>query len=145
MLLGIIIYYRLTKYSHPLNALHSTYPTHRPSTKYRHGVKQKNFEVLCVSQFTLYGTLSKKNQPDYKLAMKAVPAEALYCQFLSMLRQNYEDDKIFDGEFGAMMDVELINDGPVTLVIDSAPKGLEVVNDVCDDAGTRSAVVSGTE
>lgn len=88
----------------------------------RHGVKQKNFEVLCVSQFTLYGTLSKKNQPDYKLAMKAIPAEALYVQFLQMLRESYEDDKVFDGKFGAMMDVELINDGPVTLVIDSEPK-----------------------
>ena len=90
---------------------------------WRHGVKQKNFDVLCVSQFTLYGKLSKKNQPDYKLAMKSVPAEALYCQFLEMLRENYQDDKIFDGKFGAMMDVELINDGPVTLVVESDPLG----------------------
>lgn len=91
--------------------------------QWRHGVKQKNYEVLCVSQFTLYGTLSKKNQPDYKLAMKAVPAQELYQKFLSLLKENYQEDKIFDGQFGAMMDVELVNDGPVTLVIDSEPLG----------------------
>jgi len=89
----------------------------------RHGVKQRNLEVLCVSQFTLYGTLSKKNQPDYKLSMKAIPAQALYIQFLTMLKESYQEDKIFDGKFGAMMDVELINDGPVTIVIDSEPLG----------------------
>ncbi len=91
--------------------------------QWRHGVKQKNYEVLCVSQFTLYGKLSKKNQPDYKVAMKSVPAENLYSKFLSILRENYEDTKIFDGKFGAMMDVELINDGPVTLIIESEPLG----------------------
>uniref|UniRef100_A0A7S3V548 D-aminoacyl-tRNA deacylase n=1 Tax=Chaetoceros debilis TaxID=122233 RepID=A0A7S3V548_9STRA len=94
--------------------------------QWRHGVKQRNLEVLCVSQFTLYGTLSKKNQPDYKLAMKSVPAQALYDKFLALLKENYEDDKIFDGKFGAMMDVELINDGPVTLVIESEPKGSSI-------------------
>jgi D-tyrosyl-tRNA(Tyr) deacylase len=91
--------------------------------QWRHGVKQRNLEVLCVSQFTLYGKLSKKNQPDYKLAMKSVPARALYNQFLNMLKESYEEDKIFDGKFGEMMDVELVNDGPVTIVIDSEPLG----------------------
>ncbi len=91
--------------------------------QWRHGVKQKSFEVLCVSQFTLYGTLSKKNQPDYKLSMKAISARELYHKFLEMLKESYEEDKIFDGAFGEMMDVELINDGPVTLVIDSEPLG----------------------
>jgi len=98
---------------------------------HRYGVKQNKNEVLCVNEFTLYGTLSKKNQPNYKLAMKAIPAEALYCSFLAMLRDNYETNKILDGQFGAMMDVELVNDGPVTLVIDSAPKGLM---DGCDNS-----------
>ena len=45
---------------------------------WRHSVKQKSFSCLCVSQFTLYGTLSKKNQPDCKRSMKAAPAEKLY-------------------------------------------------------------------
>mmetsp|Transcript_11255 Transcript_11255/g.17407 ORF Transcript_11255/g.17407 Transcript_11255/m.17407 type:complete len:169 (+) Transcript_11255:341-847(+) len=92
------------------------------SGPWRHGVKQKQLELLCVSQFTLYGKLSKKNQPDYKHSMKAIPAQELYNQFLDMLRESYEKDKIYDGVFGAMMDVELINDGPVTLVIESEPQ-----------------------
>lgn len=88
---------------------------------WRHGVKQRDLEVLCVSQFTLYGTLSKKNQPDYKLAMKSEPAREMYSQFLEMLKKNYQEDKIKDGVFGAMMDVALVNDGPVTIVIESNP------------------------
>ena len=75
--------------------------------------------MIIESQFTLYGTLSKKNQPDYKLAMKSNEAQIMYNQFLDMLREGYEKDKIHDGAFGEMMDVELVNDGPVTLVIDS--------------------------
>lgn len=90
--------------------------------QWRHSVKQKGFACLLVSQFTLYGTLSKKNQPDYKLAMKTVPAEQLYTQFVEMVRHQYEADKVKDGVFGAMMDVELINDGPVTIIIESEPQ-----------------------
>jgi D-tyrosyl-tRNA(Tyr) deacylase len=86
---------------------------------WRQHIKQKGYEMLCVSQFTLYGTLSKKNQPDYKLAMKNVEAREMYNKFLDMLRDDYEPSKIFDGKFGEMMDVGLVNDGPVTMVIDS--------------------------
>jgi len=91
--------------------------------QWRHGVKQKDYEILCVSQFTLYGTLSqKKQQPDYKLAMKADGAEKMYNEFLEMLRVQYQPEKIKDGVFGAMMDVALVNDGPVTIMIESNPK-----------------------
>lgn len=92
---------------------------------WRQHVKQKRHEILCVSQFTLYGTLSKKNQPDYKLAMKADQAQDMYSNFLELLRNGYEVNKIFDGKFGAMMDVGLVNDGPVTIMIDSREGVLE--------------------
>ena len=59
--------------------------------------------------------------------MKSVPAEELYNRFLDMLRQSYETEKISNGKFGAMMDVELVNDGPVTIVIESEPKAPEDV------------------
>jgi len=88
-------------------------------TPWRHGIKQRKLELLCVSQFTLYGKLTKKHQPDYKASMKAIPAKALYETFLTLLQTNYQTDKIKDGVFGAMMDVALVNDGPVTIVIDS--------------------------
>lgn len=78
------------------------------SGPWRHGIKTKGYQLLCVSQFTLYGTLTKKNQPDYKRSMKAIPAEAMYNQFLEMLRQNYEAEKVLDGVFGAYMDVALV-------------------------------------
>jgi D-aminoacyl-tRNA deacylase len=51
--------------------------------------------------------------------MKAIPAQEMYNSFLDMLRSNYEPDKIKDGVFGAMMDVSLVNDGPVTIIIES--------------------------
>lgn len=88
---------------------------------WRHSVKQRNLELLLVSQFTLYGKLSKKNQPDYKHAMKNIPAETLYNQFLEMVREQYEAEKVKDGVFGEMMDVALVNDGPVTILIESEP------------------------
>lgn len=88
---------------------------------WRQSVRQRQYEVLLVSQFTLYGTLSKKFQPDYKLAMKADPASALWGQFVAMVKAAYQEQKVFEGVFGAMMDVELVNDGPVTLVIESRP------------------------
>jgi len=89
------------------------------SGPWRHGAKTKGLEILCVSQFTLYGKLTKKNQPDYKASMKSIPAKAMYENFLEMLKSQYEPEKIQDGVFGAMMDVALVNDGPVTIVIDS--------------------------
>lgn len=91
--------------------------------QWRHGVKQRDYEILCVSQFTLYGTLSsKKQQPDYKLAMKSARAEKMYSKFIELLRAQYQPDKIHDGVFGAMMDVSLVNDGPVTIMVESEPK-----------------------
>lgn len=102
-------------------------------------VRHMGYELLCVSQFTLYGTLSKKDQPDYKLAMKSDEARIMYDEFLKMLSDGYYvggggrvggegegeggEGKVFDGAFGQMMDVESVNDGPVTLVIDSREDG----------------------
>ena len=96
---------------------------------WRASVKQKGFSCLCVSQFTLFGTLSnKKHQPDYKRAMKSIPAEKMYGEFLDLLRKAYEPEKIQDGVFGAMMDVALVNDGPVTILIESEPKVLPTID-----------------
>jgi D-aminoacyl-tRNA deacylase len=90
---------------------------------WKQSVKQKQYQCLLVSQFTLYGTVSNKAcQPDYKLAMKSEPARALYEQFVQMVRSNYggnDAHQVQDGVFGVMMDVALVNDGPVTLVLDS--------------------------
>jgi D-tyrosyl-tRNA(Tyr) deacylase len=79
---------------------------------------QMNYDILCVSQFTLYGRL-QGNKPDFSRAMAPGPARELYAALLGRLRTGYQEDRVHDGVFGAMMSVELVNDGPVTLIIDS--------------------------
>ncbi len=74
-------------------------------------------EVLCVSQFTLYGDCRKGRRPSYDRAASPEEACSLYESFVTSLRAL--GVKVETGEFRAMMDVELINDGPVTLLLDS--------------------------
>ena len=81
-------------------------------------VKEKELEVLCVSQFTLFCNF-KGNKPDYHLAMPPREAQEVYENFLTSLRSTYREDKIKDGRFGAMMNVSLVNDGPVTVIVDT--------------------------
>jgi D-aminoacyl-tRNA deacylase len=69
-------------------------------------------EVLCVSQFTLYGDTRRGNRPSYVAAAEPERAEALYERFCERLAAAR-------GVFGAMMAVELVNDGPVTLMVES--------------------------
>jgi D-tyrosyl-tRNA(Tyr) deacylase len=69
-------------------------------------------EVLCVSQFTLYGDARKGNRPSYVAAARPEHAEPLYERFCDRLGAER-------GVFGAMMEVELVNDGPVTLLLET--------------------------
>lgn len=73
--------------------------------------------VLVVSQFTLYGDCRKGRRPSFTEAMPPGPAEALYQRVVALLEQT--GLPVAQGRFGAMMEVELINDGPVTLLLDS--------------------------
>mmetsp|Transcript_6172 Transcript_6172/g.17244 ORF Transcript_6172/g.17244 Transcript_6172/m.17244 type:complete len:110 (-) Transcript_6172:1298-1627(-) len=81
-------------------------------------VVDMGYEVLCVSQFTLLGRL-KGNKPDYSRAMPPQEARSFYDGFLSRLRSSYAANRIHDGIFGAMMNVALENDGPVTWTLES--------------------------
>ncbi|MCZ6918712.1 MAG: D-aminoacyl-tRNA deacylase [Gemmatimonadetes bacterium] len=72
--------------------------------------------VLVVSQFTLYGDVSKGRRPSFIHAADPSEAVPLYEAFVVAVRAR--DVPVETGEFGAMMDVELVNDGPVTLVIE---------------------------
>ena len=69
-------------------------------------------EVLCVSQFTLYGDTRRGNRPSFVAAAPPELAEPLYERFCDLLDARR-------GVFGARMAVELVNDGPVTLMIDA--------------------------
>ncbi|XP_014518084.1 D-aminoacyl-tRNA deacylase [Vigna radiata var. radiata] len=83
-----------------------------------HSVMQKNYQVLLVSQFTLYGFL-KGNKPDFHVAMAPQRAKPFYASLVERFRSAYNSDAIKDGVFGAMMKVNLVNDGPVTMQLDS--------------------------
>jgi D-tyrosyl-tRNA(Tyr) deacylase len=71
-------------------------------------------EVLCISQFTLYGDARKGNRPSFVAAARPELAEPLYERFCDRLDARR-------GVFGALMAVELVNDGPVTLMLESPP------------------------
>ena len=74
--------------------------------------------VLVVSQFTLYGDARKGRRPSFTDAAPPEQAASLYDRFLSLLRTRAAGVPVESGVFGAMMEVELVNDGPVTLWLD---------------------------
>jgi D-tyrosyl-tRNA(Tyr) deacylase len=77
------------------------------------GLSDVGGAVLVVSQFTLYGDAAKGRRPSFIDAARPEVAIPLYERFISLLRER--GLHVETGEFGAMMDVELVNDGPVTL------------------------------
>lgn len=74
-------------------------------------------ELLVVSQFTLAGTVQKGNRPDYSAAELPEQAEILYTYFVQKIKESC-DLAVKTGVFGAIMQVELVNDGPVTLLLE---------------------------
>lgn len=78
----------------------------------------KNFEALVISQFTLHAQTKKGNRPSYIKAARPEVATPLYKQFINQLKQDLGKD-VPSGVFGADMKVELLNDGPVTIIIDT--------------------------
>ena len=75
--------------------------------------------VLVVSQFTLYGDASKGRRPSFIDAAPPTLATPLYEKFVTLLREKAAGKiPVETGEFGAMMEVELVNDGPVTLILE---------------------------
>jgi D-aminoacyl-tRNA deacylase len=73
--------------------------------------------ILIVSQFTLYGDLEKGTRPSFSSAMPPAEAEQFYRDFMAKLRAA-TTLPVAEGRFAAMMDVELVNDGPVTIVLE---------------------------
>ena len=74
-------------------------------------------DILSISQFTLYGDIRKGRRPSFVEAARPDHAEPLWNYFNEVLRS--EGLKVEEGVFGAMMDVELVNDGPVTMIVES--------------------------
>ena len=80
------------------------------------GIAEVGGAMLVVSQFTLYGDASKGRRPSFVGAAPPGQAQALYDRFVGLLRER--GVRVESGRFGAMMDVELVGDGPVTLLLE---------------------------
>lgn len=85
--------------------------------KLNKSLKEVNGELLIVSQFTLYGDCRKGRRPNFMEALGGEEAEKLYLEFVNLCKD--ELSKVETGVFGAEMLVDIKNDGPVTLIIDS--------------------------
>ena len=84
-------------------------------------LKEVDGAVLSISQFTLYGDARKGNRPSFVHAARPEVAEPLYDYFNRLLQNEY-DIPVATGRFGADMKVDFINDGPVTILLDSLDK-----------------------
>ena len=84
-------------------------------------IKDVGGDILMISQFTLHASVKKGNRPSYIKAAHPDLAIPLYNNFINELELSM-NKKIYSGEFGAMMEVALVNNGPVTIIIDSKLK-----------------------
>jgi len=89
--------------------------------KMNKSITAMGYEILNISQFTLYGDARKGNRPSFTEAMEPVRAEELYLELTNILNKTY-NIKTYNGVFGENMDIELINDGPVTIMLGGKEK-----------------------
>ena len=82
-------------------------------------VRDIDGKALVISQFTLYGETAKGNRPSFIEAAKPEESIPLYNKFIERMKENLGEQKVKCGIFGAMMDVSLINSGPVTIIVES--------------------------
>ena len=97
--------------------------TNEEDGRWKYSVKDAPFplSILAISQFTLYARTDKGSKPDFHMAMPGTKALPMFKKFVELLRCNLGrgSDAVQTGSFGNYMNVEIINDGPVTLVLES--------------------------
>ncbi|MFA7290044.1 MAG: D-aminoacyl-tRNA deacylase, partial [Melioribacteraceae bacterium] len=82
-------------------------------------LKDVEGEILIISQFTLYAETAKGNRPSFIEAARPENAIKIYKTFVERLQKNIGTEKVKTGIFGEMMDVEIVNEGPVTIIVES--------------------------
>jgi D-tyrosyl-tRNA(Tyr) deacylase len=87
-------------------------------------VREVDGGILVISQFTLYADTKKGNRPSFVAAAEPGPAESLYNTYVEALRSELGTARVATGRFGAMMRVEIVNDGPVTIELTTDGKNL---------------------
>ncbi|GAA5836115.1 hypothetical protein JCM11251_007373 [Rhodosporidiobolus azoricus] len=98
-----------------------TFPDYKDGEEWgwKHSVMDADYDIICVSQFTLQANLKKGSKPDFHGAMASETSRAFYEDFLKKMRTGYKPEKIQEGKFGGQMYVNLLSDGPCTLLLDS--------------------------
>ncbi len=89
------------------------------NSKFNLSISDINGEILIVSQFTLYGDCRKGRRPSFDQAETVEKSLIIYNNFIDYFKKNYSNIPIKEGIFQAHMEIELINDGPVTFLLDS--------------------------
>ncbi|CXI46022.1 D-tyrosyl-tRNA(Tyr) deacylase, putative [Plasmodium berghei] len=88
-------------------------------------VKDMDYELLLVSQFTLFANTKKGNRPDFHLAKDPNNALIMFNKIVNEFIKEYKKDKIKTGKFGCYMHIEAINDGPISIIVDSHDVNLD--------------------
>ncbi len=86
--------------------------------KLNRSILDMNYEILSISQFTIYGDTSKGNRPSFTKALEPKKALELYLELTNILNNEYNINTL-NGVFGEHMNIGLINDGPVTIILES--------------------------
>lgn len=86
--------------------------------KLNKSILDMNYEILSISQFTLYGSTKKGNRPSFTESMEPTKAKELYHTLNNILNNEYHIHTL-EGAFGEMMDIDLRNNGPVTIMLES--------------------------
>ena len=88
--------------------------------EWRESVMDIQGGLLVISQFTLFGNIKKGTKPDFHRAMPPGKASELFATFVDTMRKSYVPERVQQGVFGGYMTIDMVNDGPVTIIVESS-------------------------